>query len=344
MSSFAQPYAFLLFAPLLLAAWHVYRRRVRHGLLFAPLARMPARPRMGAAALRLLCPALFLAGIAFGIVALARPRTVTERIRRQTDAVAIQMVVDCSGSMEALDFSTRDTYRSRLDAVKQTFTDFVNRRPDDLIGLITFGGYATTRVPLTLDHKALLQTLKAVEVPKNVFNADGQVVNAEETLTAIGDGLATAAARLEKADVKSKLCVLLTDGESNTGAVKPEQAMKAAKALGIRVYTIGVGSNGQAPIMVRDMFGRNVIQYAEVRIDEDTLRTIAKTTGGQYFNVRNPDGLQKALADIDKLEKTRVRRDVFDQYDEKYPLPLAAGILLLVLGAFGNVFLTKGVV
>jgi Ca-activated chloride channel homolog len=340
---FASPYFFFLFLPLGLAAWFLFRKRARQGLVFAPLARVPVRHALWRKAARLLCPALFLVGMALTIVALARPQTVFSRVRHATDAIAIEMAVDISGSMQALDFSTQDTLRSRLDVVKETFAAFVKERPDDLIGLVTFGGYAATRTPLTLDHDALQLTLKAVEIPKNVYDSNGRILNTEELMTAIGDGLATATARVQPSEVKSKIVVLLTDGESNTGMIKPDEAAKAAKALGIRVYTIGVGTTGRAPFIARDMFGRNVIQYAEVAIDEDLLRSVAKTTGGRYFNVRDPKGLKQALADINRLERTKVDRQVYEQYSELFPYWLVPGAALIVLAISLNMGLAKSV-
>ena len=344
MFRFAHPYYIFMLLLLAGAAWFVLRRRIRQGLLFAPLARIGPRRAGWHALARTIAPALFLLGVACAIVALARPQTVFSRIKRQADVIAIQMVVDMSGSMQALDFSTRDAYRSRLDVVKQTFIDFVQVRPDDLIGLVTFGGYATTRTPLTIDHHALNQTLKGLEIPKTAYDANGRILNEEELLTAIGDGLATACARLKDTKVKSRIVVLLTDGESNTGIIKPEEAAKAAKTLGVRVYTIGVGTTGRAPVIVRDMLGREAVQYMDVRLDEDLLRGIAKTTNGKYFNVRDPQALQRAVQDINKLERTRVEQEVYEQYNELFPYVLIPGALLILLGAWGNAVFTKSMV
>ena len=344
MFRFAHPYYFLLLIPAGVAAWLVYRRRNRPGVLFAPLHRIPAGHLTWQTWARFVAPALFLLGLVLTIIALARPQVVFSRITRQTDAIAIEMVVDTSGSMQALDFSTRETYRSRLDAVKETFAGFVDKRPDDLIGLVTFGGFVYSRVPLTLDHQALLHTLKGVEIPKPVFDANGNVVNAGEDMTALGDGLLTACARLQPSELKSKIAVLLTDGVWNIGT-KPDAAMKAAKALGIRIYTIGVGSNGQAPfLMGKDAFGRPVIAPADVQLDEATLREIARTTNGRYFNVRDPGGLKQAMADINKLEKTKVNQEIYQQYNELFPRVLIPAIVLVLLAAAMNIALSKSVV
>lgn len=331
MFRFADPLFLLLLIPLAgLAVW-LWRPRPMAPLLFSAGARLPRGRHTWRTRLLPLAPILFLLGLAALAVALARPQTFLQRTLRNTEAVAIQMVVDCSGSMEALDFSTRDEMKSRLTVVKETFARFIARRAGDLIGLITFAGYASTRAPLTLDHAALLHVLQGVEVPQGVFDGAGRILNEEEMLTAIGDGLATACARLEKIPaVKSRIVVLLSDGESNTGLIKPPQAIDIARTLGIKVYTIGIGTTGAAPFKVRDAFGRTAIQYGQVRIDEELLRRIASETGGVYFNVQDPQGLDRALADIDKLEKTEVESAVISHYRELMTPVLAAGLALLI--------------
>lgn len=344
MFRFAQPYYLFLFIPLILAFFVVYARRVTSAVIFAPTARLPAARPSWRKLLRYLLPAVYLCGLALAIVALARPQSVFSKTAVKANSIAIQMVVDVSGSMQALDFSSSDKYRTRLDVVKETFAKFIERRGDDLVGLVSFGGYATCRVPLTIDHAVLLHCLRGVETPRLVLNDQGEVANREEQLTAIGDALATAAARLEKTEIKSKIIVLLSDGESNTGIIKPDDALKAAKALGVKVYTIGVGSNGRAPFMVRDPFGRNTVQYAEVRLDEELLRRVADGTGGQYFNVRDPKGLNKALNDIDKLEKTAISRQRWNQYREWYLDFLAPGLVLLTLAASLNMLLFRNII
>lgn len=344
MFRFANPYYFFLLIPLALAFWTVYARRVSQAVVFAPTHRLPPARRSWRKMARFVLPAIYLSGLLLAIIALARPQTVFSKTAVKTNAIAIQMVVDVSGSMQALDFSTSDKSRTRLDVVKETFARFIQHRLDDLIGLVTFGGYATCRVPLTVDHGVLLHSLKGVETPRPRLDSQGKVANQEELLTAIGDALATACARLEKTDIKSKVIVLLSDGESNTGIIKPDDAIKAAKALGIKVYTIGVGSNGRAPFLMQDVFGRKAIQYAEVRLDEDLLRRIAETTKGQYFNVSDPKGLTRALTEIDKLEKTAVNREVYNQYDEWYLHFLVPGLVLVIMAASLNMLLFKEIV
>jgi Ca-activated chloride channel family protein len=230
-----------------------------------------------------------------------------------------------------------------LDVVKETFSKFVLKRPGDLIGLVTFGGFASSRVPLTLDHTALLHSLKGVDIAREQYNKDGQLLNLEEMRTAIGDALATGCTRLDEAGVKSKIIVLLSDGESNAGLIKPEEAAKAAKTMGIRIYAIGVGTTGCAPFPMRDMFGRTVVGQAEVRLDEELLRSIASTTGGKYFNVTDAKGLEQTMTVINKLEKTAINTELYNKYDEHFTVLLGIGLVLVVLGAVVNAWLGKNI-
>ena len=338
MFTFASPYYFLLLLPLAVASAWVYRRRIHTGIVFAKAHAC----REGAATWRtrmsLLLPVFTLLGLALLLVALARPRTVFSRMHRSVNAIAIEMVVDMSGSMEALDLSEVEgdrlvRKRNRLDAVKETFAEFIKDRPDDLIGLVTFGGFASTRCPLTSDHDALAHILSGVEIPKPAQDASGAMTSQEELMTAVGDALATACARLRDAEPKSKIIVLLSDGESNTGIIPPDDAAKLARKMGFKIYTIGVGSNGDAPFPARDIFGREAIQWARVVLDEALLKRIADTTGGKYFNVRDPKGLERAMRDISSLETTRVEREVYQQYNELFGFALAPGLALVALGA-----------
>ena len=331
--SFAWPLCFLLFAPLALAAWRMLRRGRRAGIKFAPVGRLPAKTAGWRARVANLSPWFFLVGAALLVVAAARPRTSLARSSRSVDAIAIAMTVDVSGSMEALDFmaSGSRTERTRLDVVKEVFAKFVKARPDDLIGLITFGGYASTRAPLTADHEVLLHVLKGVQVPTVTYDRSGRPVDQEETMTAIGDGLATAIARVKDAEMKSKIVILLSDGVSNTGAVEPDAAAAAAAKLGVRVYTIGVGTHSRrTPFRARDVFGRTRIQYADMSFDESQLKSIAAKTGARYFGVRDEGGLKAALEEIDSLEKTTLDRTVYQRWNEYFPPFLLAGAFLVL--------------
>lgn len=345
--SFAWPLCFLLSVPLALAAWRMLRRGRRAGIKFAPVRRLPARTAGWRARVANLAPWFFLAGAALLIIAAARPRTSLARSSRSVDAIAIAMAVDVSGSMEALDFTPRgaSTEKTRLDVVKEMFAKFVEARPDDLIGLVTFGGFASTRVPLTADHEVLLHVLKGVQVPSVAYDANGRPVDQEEQMTAIGDGLATAIARVKDADLKSKIVILLSDGVSNTGAVEPDAAAAAAAKLGIRVYTIGVGTrSNRTPFRVRDMFGRSAIQYADMSFDESQLKSIASKTGARYFGVRDEGGLKAALEEIDSLEKTTLDRTAYQRWNEYFPWFLVPGAALLLLAVSLQMFASRRLV
>ena len=333
--SFANPWMLVLFAPLAVAAWRLLRRGRKAGVRFSALGRIPAKSAGWRARVAALTPFVLLAGLALLVLAAARPRTSLAREKKSVDAIAIAMTVDVSGSMDALDLTpkgerfSRDT--TRLAVVKKLFAEFVSKRPDDLIGLVTFGGYASTRSPLTADHEALLNVLKGVEIPSIALDAQGRAIAADEQMTAVGDGLATALARLKDAKPKSKIVILLSDGVSNTGAVEPDEAAAAAAKMGVKVYAIGVGTRSRrTPIFGRDFFGRATIQYADMTFDEKQLKSIAKRTGGTYFPVNDRDSLEKALDEIDQLETTKLDADVFNRWREHFvPFLLAGAVLVL---------------
>lgn len=333
---FAAPWAFLLLLPLLIAAWRMLRRpRKPVAIPFAPIRFLPQRTATWRGVMVQALPWIFVAGVILLVVAAARPQTFFARERRSVDAIAIAMVVDVSGSMQALDLATNPhapNAQTRLDVVKDEFGKFIDKRPDDLVTLITFGGFASTRCPLTADHDAVMQYLDAVAIPGTGADDQGRQVSAEETLTAVGDGLTTACARLEESDLKTKVVVLLSDGVSNTGLVKPARAAAIAKELGIKVYAIGIGSKtGKAPFRTHDAFGRSVVATGIVEFDEAELKALSKTTGGRYYSVTDKDGFSAVMEEIDALEKTHVERDVYNNYNERFAMPLLCGAALLVL-------------
>ena len=322
----------LFFVPLGLAAWRLLRRARRSGIRFSAVGRLPAKAAGWRAKVAALSPFVLLAGLGLLVVAAARPRTSLAHEKKSVDAIAIAMTVDVSGSMDALDLTPKGVKFSRettrLAVVKKLFAEFVEKRPDDLIGLVTFGGYASTRSPLTADHAALLNVLKGVEIPSIAVDAQGQAIARDEQMTAIGDGLATALLRLKDAKPKTKVVILLSDGVSNTGAVEPDEAAAAAEKMGVKVYAIGVGTRAQhTPIFGRDFFGRPTIQYANMTFDERQLRAIAKRTGGTYFPVNDRDSLEKALEEIDQLETTEIDADVYNRWNEHFAVFLLLGAL-----------------
>ena len=308
---------------------------------------------------------LMLLALATMIVAMARPRDGKERTSVDSEGIAIQIVVDRSSSMRALDFEIDGEPVNRLMAVKDVATKFVlgddrNRaasfdsddqtlrgRPTDRIGLIRFAGYADAVTPPTLDHRFLTKQLDRIRI------ADGQA----EGGTAIGDALSLAAERLnsltgqDDTQIKSKVVILLTDGENTAGQVQPEQAAALAKTLGVKVYAIGVGTDGKAPIPVqRRSDGRMLVQMIDVSIDEATLRMIADTTGGRYFRATDTTSLEEIYTEIDKLEQTKFEVNRFVDYKEwavqPFRTPLGQLPPLLILATFAlaiSLFLSQTV-
>jgi len=273
------------------------------------------------------------------VLALARPQRGLQEFRVRTEGIAVQMCLDRSGSMQAMDFQLDGKRTNRLTAVKKVFRDFVVGgsnlvgRPDDLIGLVAFGGFAEAKAPLTLDHGALLQVLDSVEIPKPVTDSRGRVLNQqlyqEEMATAIGDAVVTAVERLKDVTAKSKVIILLSDGEQTAGIADPQQAADVARTHGVKIYSIGVGSTGPAPFPAVDRFGREVLVRQDVRLDAETLTAIAESTGGKYFHAENTKALEDVYAEIDRLEKTLTEGRLYTEYRELYSWFLLPGITLV---------------
>ena len=338
---FQDPWWLLLLLPVAAAGAAMFWRRPQAAVLYSSVAMLRRLPVTWAQRVKRFLPWLFLAGMAALIVALARPQHGKEEFRIRAEGIAIEMAVDRSGSMQALDFTIDNEPANRLEVIKKVFREFVEGggelagRPDDLIGLVAFGGFAEAKCPLTLDHPALMQVLEDVKIPQPIYNRQGEIVNqrllGEEQATAIGDAIALAVERLKPVKAKSKIVILLTDGESNAGVLQPLEAAKIAKTYGIKIYTIGIGSNSPVPFPAMDVFGRKVIARQIFPLDEATLKEIAETTGGQYFNARNTASLKDIYAEIDKLEKTVSEGRLYTQYRELFPYALFPGIGLILL-------------
>ena len=257
---------------------------------------------------------LKLIATALLILALARPQSTTSWKNISTEGIDIVLAMDISASMLAQDFKP-----NRLEASKEVAIDFVDARPNDRIGLIIFSGESFTQCPLTTDHAIIKNLMGDI---KTGMIADG---------TAIGMGLATSVSRIKESKAKSKVVILLTDGVNNMGAVAPQTAADIAKAFGIRVYTIGVGTKGKAKAPVA-MYpnGQYVFDYVPVEIDEKMLQNIADLTGGKYFRATNNSKLASIYKEIDRMEKTIVEeRKHTRRTEEFFPFALTAGILLL---------------
>lgn len=322
------------------------RRQRRVAVLYSDVSLLKALPATMALRIKRALPWVRLGGLAMVIAALARPQQGIEEFRIHTEGIAIQMCIDRSGSMAALDFNVDGQQVDRLAVVKRVFRDFVMGngklpgRPDDLVGLVTFGGYVEPKCPLTLDHGALVQVLDEVEIPHPIFDGRGQEINRrlwqEDSQTAIGDALALAANRLKNAKAASRVIILLTDGEQTAGVLKPIEGARIAKTLGIKVYTIGIGTNGVVliPDPYTDEFGRRVLRRQVFPLDEQTLKQIADTTGGKYFNAQDTASLENVYAEIDRLEKSPSEGRLYSEYREWYQSFIFPGLALILLEIF----------
>jgi Ca-activated chloride channel family protein len=254
---------------------------------------------------------LKIIGLGLLIVALARPQSSTSWQDVTTEGIDIVIALDISSSMLARDFEP-----NRLEASKQVAIDFIAERPNDRMGLVIYSGESFTQCPITTDHAVLKNLFQDI---KNGMIEDG---------TAIGLGLANAVTRIKDSEAKSKVIILLTDGENNAGTIPPLTAAEIAKSFGIRVYTIGVGTNGMAPYPVQNPFGGISYQDMEVKIDEQTLLSIAQMTDGQYFRATDKKKLKEIYQEIDKLEKSKINVTEYRKKSEEfYPWALAAFIL-----------------
>jgi len=337
---FHDPWWLLLLAPLAAIAWATLRRRRPAAVLFSDVSVLATLPRTVAQRIKQLLPWILYGGAALLVVALARPQQGREDYRIRAEGIAIEMCIDRSGSMQAMDFELDGKPVNRLAAVKRVFEDFVTGneglpgRPDDLIGLVAFGGFVDAKCPLTLDHAALGEVLRAVQIPQPVVDGHGRIINerllGEELSTAIGDAIVMGVDRLKDVDAKSKIIILLSDGKSNAGVVDPAAAANVAKTYGIKIYTIGVGSNGMAPFPAIDPFGNKVFVNQPVEMDEAVLRMIADKTGGKYFNARDTEALANVYAEIDRLEKTPTEGRLYTEYRDLYRWFLLPGLCLVL--------------
>ena len=267
--------------------------------------------------------ALTLAAISFIIIAIARPRSSDIVEKRDTEGIDIVMAMDVSTSMLARDFKP-----DRLSAAKDIAIEFISARPSDRMGIVVFAGESYTQCPLTTDRATLINMMKEVQTD---LIEDG---------TAIGNGLATAVARMKDSDAKSRVIILLTDGVNNRGEIAPATAAEIARTYGIRVYTIGVGANGTAPYPVMTPWGMDV-QQMQVEIDEDLLRDIADKTGGRYFRATDNSKLMEIYEEINRMETVKTTVDSFPVYSELFPRWGLAALVCLLLGLLLDLFVFR---
>ena len=310
---FGSPWVLLLL--LFLPIWWIWRRRRRPpAIVFSLVSILAAGPRAGRAIARALYWSrnLVLVGL---IIALARPRSAGRAEQSTTEGINIVIAFDISSSMLAEDFQPQN----RLEVAREKVKQFIAMRNSDRIGVVAFSGEALTQVPLTTDYPVVMAAVDNLQ--------PGQL----EDGTAIGTAIATAANRLRDAPGSSRVMVLLTDGVNNRGSIDPRTAAQAASAFGVKIYTIGVGTEGMAPVPVgRGVFGLRY-ENRPVEIDDALLTEVAKRTGGRYFRARDAAALQRITEEIDRLERTPVRTRIYTRYSELYRWPLGIALLALAL-------------
>jgi Ca-activated chloride channel family protein len=316
---FANPAAFWLL-PLLAAIVVLRERRIasfRVALPFPDLSLVAQLPESWRSRYPQLARYAVYAGLLLGVVALARPQQVLRAEAAKARGIDIMVTLDTSGSMRALDFNPLD----RMAAAKRAAKNFITHRTYDRIGLVAFAGVAVLQCPLTLDYAAVLDLLDQVEVG---------ITSTENT--AIGTAIATAANHLKRSSAKSKVIILVTDGRSNSGEIDSVTAAKAAAALGIKIYTIGVGIRGESMIPVNHpIFGRQLVPIQE-DLDEPTLVQVAQQTGGRYYRAASVKEFDAIYGQIDSLEKTEVAAPPAQSFEDRYHPWLWAGMLLLTVG------------
>lgn len=262
---------------------------------------------------------LRLLTIVFFMFALAGPRKILEETLAHSEGVDIVLAIDISGSMAAEDFEWQGRRQNRLMVVKKVVADFIDRRSSDRLGIIAFAARAYTVSPMTTDYNWLKVNLARLELG---LIEDG---------TAIGSAVMSGLSRLQKSPAKSRLIILMTDGINNAGTIDPRAAAHAAKMSGVKMYTIGAGSRGVVPFPVKDAWGRTFYQQAKVDIDEELLREMATTTGGQYYRATDTESLKQIYKEIDRMEKVEIEQLHYRQYQELFPSWVWIGLLLLAL-------------
>ena len=314
MITFANPWCLLLLLiiPAILAYYFYNRKRLTAEIRFSSTKVFQEMPKSYKHYLRYLPLALHMLALAALIIAIARPQKSDSWSNQTTEGIDIVMSVDISSSMLAEDLKP-----NRLRAAKKVATEFISSRRNDNIGLVVFAGESFTQCPLTVNHAELINLLNGIE--------SGMI----EDGTAIGSGLATAVNRIKDSKAKSKVIILLTDGSNNRGQIAPSTAGEIAKSFGIRVYTIGVGTRGMAPYPFQTPYG---VQYqdVEVDIDEESLKNIAETTGGEYFRATDTRSLASIYKEIDQLEKTKIQVKEFNKKEELYQWFILSLVVCLI--------------
>lgn len=306
--------------------WYFRAKKQYPTLILSGTASLAGAQKPFRAALKNLLPVLRVLTIILLLIAIARPQTQFDEEKIKTEGIDIVLSMDVSASMLAKDFRP-----NRLESAKKVAMDFIDGRPNDRIGLVIFGGESFTQCPVTIDHVIVRQQLKQV---KNGLLEDG---------TAIGMGLATAVQRLRELEGKSKVVILMTDGVNNKGMVDPKTAADLAVRFGVRVYTIGVGTNGMAMTPAYIQNGEIIFQNMPVQIDEDVLKDIAKSTGGQFFRATNEKKLKEIYDQINKLEKTKIEVSAYSRKTEKFHVFALGAALLLITELLARYLIVRSI-
>ena len=314
---FQDPWLFLLLAIIPLLVYRTLKNRPAT-LHFSSLDSLKTLHRKGIEILAATPLILRCLAIALLVMALARPQEGRKSTEILSAGVDILLAIDTSGSMRALDFEKNNQPVDRLTAVKDVVSEFIDSREFDRMGMVVFGNEAFTQCPLTLDHDILHSFLNKLQI------------GVAGDSTAIGLAIGISVKRLKDLESKSKVIILLTDGRNNVRNITPSQAAEIAKTYGIKIYTVGVGTTGQAPFPINTPFGQKMLMQ-KVAIDEDSLKKIAEQTGGRYFRATDSDSLKQIYAQIDSLEKSEVKWIDHSEYRELFPLFLIPALLLLLI-------------
>src|SRR3990172_1015389 len=303
MVKFHDPWFFLLLLVIPFIIYD-YKKKSRSGRIqYSSIERFKRLRIPRTVRFRYILVLLRIAGIMLIIVSLARPQSGSKLTEVTSEGIDIMLVLDTSGSMQAMDFEINGEKVNRLEIAKRVVREFINKRVNDRIGMVVFAEQAFTQCPLTLDYSILLSLLQNVKIG---VAGDG---------TAIGSALGIAEQRMKDIKSKSKVIILLTDGRNNFGSLSPQMAAEIARTYGIKIYTIGVGTQGEVPFLVDTLFGKRYI-YQRVDLDEETLQEITKITDGQYFRAVDSEALIKIYKQIYKMEKTKVEMKTFYEYKE----------------------------
>jgi Ca-activated chloride channel family protein len=319
MTRFLQPEWFWLMALLPVVMLWRGRRGPVAAIEYSDVSLAREVSRSSRSRIGLLVWALPLLAGALMIVGLARPQRTHSRTEVTANGIDIVLGLDVSGSMQALDFRIDHQRVNRIEVVKSVVSKFIDERPDDRIGLIAFAGAPYLVSPITLDHDWLQQNLERV------------TIGGTDDGTAIGSAIAAGVNRLRLTPAKSKVVILLTDGVNNTGKISPLAAAEAARAMGVKIYTVGVGVRGDAPIPVRDAAGNTRLIMAKVDVDEKTLQAVADETGGKFYRATDTDSLQKIYEQINRFEKSAQTVQKFERTEELYPWALIPSLAILGL-------------